>query len=404
LKLPNKLQLTLTAAAILSSAGASAQQPVWTGSWAAAPMAAPASGPEIGADGTTFRDIVHLSLGGAAIRLRISNEFGATPLTLGDVHIALSAGADKTQPQSDHAVTFGGTAVVTIPAGALAVSDAIALPVRPFVDLAVSIFVPAQPGISITQHSLAVSTNYVAAGDVAAAASIESATKAMHWNLLAGVDVDAGPRAAAAVILGASISDGYHSTPDKNLRWPDDLAVRLHNNPATAQIGVLNEGISGARLLHDVTGQSALARLDRDVLAQPGAKYVIVSIGTNDIGHTFFPIKPHQEVTAEQMDWSLQQIVARAHARGIKVFVTTLTPFGGAAYWSPAGEQMRLAFNTYIRTSGIFDGVIDFDLAAHDPTHPEALPPAIDSGDHLHPNDAGYQALADSIDLKLFTK
>jgi lysophospholipase L1-like esterase len=399
-----KLPLLFATAALLSFAG-HAQQPVWTGSWAASPVAAPANETPIGSDGATYRDIVHLSLGGKAIRLRISNEFGPVPLTITSAHVALSAGADSTQPNTDHAVTFNGVASITIPAGTLAVSDPIALPVKAFADLAVSLFVPKQEGAKLTLHSLAVSTNYVAGGDATAATSLPGATKVTSWHLLKAIDVDAGPNASAIVAMGASITDGYHSTPDKNLRWPDDLAVRLHANPATAHIGVLNEGISGARILHDITGPSVLARLDRDVLAQTGAKWVIVALGTNDIGRTFFPRVPNEApVTAEQLEWGLQQIVARAHARNIRVIATTLNPYEGAEFYNAQGDQMRQAFNTYVRTSGIFDGVVDFDRVMRDPAHPLRFLPAFDSGDHLHPNDAGYKAMADSIDLKLFTK
>ena len=404
----NKSVLTLVAAAAVLSLAASAvpaQQTTWTGSWSAAPVAAPATEKPIGPDGVTYRDIVHLSLGGKAIRLRISNEFGTTPLTVADVHVAASAGSGAAQPGTDHGVTFNGAASVLIPDGTIAVSDPIPMPVAAFADLAVSLFVPAQSGATLTLHSLAVSTNYVAPGDVTAATALPNATKVTSWHLLKAVDVDAGPRASAIVAIGASITDGYHSTPDKNLRWPDDLATRLHANPATSQIGVLNEGISGARILHDGTGPSALARLDRDVLAQTGAKYVIVALGTNDIGRTFFPrISNENPATADQLIWALQQIVARSHARGVKVIATTLNPYEGADFYNLPGDQMRQAFNTYVRTSGIFDGVIDFDRVTRDPSHPSRYLPAYDSGDHLHPNDAGYKVMADSIDLKLFEK
>ena len=405
-----KLPLFLATAVVVSFAtiGAAAQPTTWTGSWAAAPVVAPANDTAgvLGPDGDTYRNIVHLSLGGKAIRLRISNEFGVSSLTLGNAHVALSVGpaSSATQPNTDHSVTFNHAASVVIPAGSFAVSDPVPMPVSAFADLAVSLFVPAQPGATLTEHALASSTNYVVPGDATAATTLDNATKVSHWYLLKGVDVDAGPRAASVVVLGASISDGYHSTPDKNLRWPDDLAARLHANPATAQIGVLNEGISGNRVLHDGSGPSALARLDRDVLAQPGAKYMIFAMGTNDIGRTFFPQVPNQEVTAEQIEWGLQQLVLRAHARGIKVLCGTFNPFEGAAFFSPAGDEMRHAVNTFIRTSGIFDGVIDFDRAMQDPAHPARFLPTYDSGDHLHPNDAGYKAMADAIDLKLFSK
>ena len=232
-----RLPLILATAGILSLAAnhVPAQEATWTGSWAAAPVAAPAEDNALGPAGKTYRDIVHLSLGGKAIRLRISNEFSTTPLTVASVHVALSTGGDAVQPASDRAVTFNAEPSVIIPAGAIAVSDAIALPVQPFTNLAVSLFVPEQPVVMLTVHTLATSTNYVAAGNVAALASLVGSKKVAHWYLLKGIDVDAGPRAAAVVVLGASISDGYHSTPDKNERWPDDLAARLQAGKKTSQ-------------------------------------------------------------------------------------------------------------------------------------------------------------------------
>jgi lysophospholipase L1-like esterase len=369
-------------------------------------MAAPAAATSAPPDGSTYRDIVHLSLGGNAIRLRISNEFGAAPLSVASVHVALSAGSATTQTGTDHPVTFGGVETVTIPTGAVIVSDPVPMPVKQFSDLAVSLFVPAQPGTTLTYHQLGMSTNYIATGNVTSAHDLEGAAKVTSWYLLKGVEVDGGSNARSVVVLGASTAEGARSTLDKNARWPDVLAAKLQANKATADIGVLNEGISGGRLLHDVTGPSALSRLDRDVLAQPAAKYVIIALGTNDIGRTYFPLPGHknEEVTAEQMIWSYQQIAARAHSRGMKVFASTLNPYGGADYYNAAGEQMRQAINSFLRTSKIFDGVIDFDKVTQDPAHPEKLLPEYDSGDHLHPNDAGYKAMGESIDLSLFTK
>jgi len=393
-----KMMLAVLFALVVNSAAA--QDGLWTGTWGAAPVPAPAAAIAASESGNTFRDIVHLSLGGKAIRLKISNEASETPLIIGGVHAALSVGAGATKPGTDHAVTFGGAESVTVPAGAVIVSDPVAMPVGAFADVAVSLFVPAQPGKTLTYHALGVSTNYVAAGNAVAATTLDGAKKVLSWYLLKGVDVDAGPKASAVVVLGASISDGYHSTLDKNARWPDDLAARL----AGHHVGIVNEGISGNRLLHDGTGPSAVARLDRDVLSQSGAKWVIVSLGTNDIGRTAFPIHPHEEVTAEEMIWSLQQIAARVHARGMKVVGATLSPFGGAGYYSASGEAMRQKVNAFVRSGKGFDGVIDFDAVMKDPAHPEALLPKFDSGDHLHPNDDGYKAMADAIDLKLFAK
>jgi lysophospholipase L1-like esterase len=392
------MKMMLAVLLALAFGSAAAQDVVWTGTWGAAPVAAPAAAVAASESGNTFRDVVHLSLGGKAIRLRISNEASETPLTIGGVHVALSAGDGATKPDTDHAVTFGGAESVMVPAGAVIVSDPVAMPVEAFADVAVSLFVPAQPGKTLMYHALGMSSNYVAAGNAVAATTLDGAKKVMSWYLLKGVDVDAGAKASAVVVLGASIADGYHSTPDKNARWPDGLARRL----AGHHIGVVDEGISGNRLLHDGTGPSAVARLDRDVLSQSGAKWVIVSLGTNDIGRTAFPIHPHEEVTAEQMIWSLQQIAARAHARGMKIIATTLSPFGGAGYYSAGGDTMRQTVNAFVRSGKGFDGVIDFDAVTRDPAHPEVLLPKFDSGDHLHPNDDGYKAMADAIDLKLF--
>ena len=385
---------------------AAAQQPIWTGSWASAPLPASGTINTIAPEGTTFRDIVHLSLGGKAIRLRISNEGSPTSIKLSDIHAALSAGPGSAAilAGTDHAVTFSGTATITIPAGAYALSDPIALPVKPFADLAVSIYVPTQTGVTVTAHQLASSTNFSATGDLSSKPTLEDAKKITSWPFLKGVDVDAGPSGGAVVVLGASITDGFHSTPDKNARWPDDLAVRLEANPATRNLAVLNEGIAGNRVLHDGTGPSALGRFDRDVFAQANARYLILSLTTNDIGRTFFPLAPNETVTAEQIEWGYAQIIQRGHARGLKVIGTTLGPFAGANYYSPEGEKMRQAVNHWVLTSGAFDAVIDFDKASRDPAQPERLLPAFDSGDHLHPNDAGYKSMADAIDLKIFTQ
>jgi len=407
-----KLILLLAMGGVLAHAATTArQQPTWTGSWAAAPLAlhitappaAPATSPIApNASGTTYRDIVHLSLGGSALRLRISNEFSETPLTLGGVHVALSSGNGAIQPATDHAVTFGGADTVTIPAGALAVSDAVALPVAPLANLAVSIFVPQQPDATITYHALGVSNNFIVPGNALTAPKLDAPKETGSWYLLKGVDVDAGANAFDIVTLGDSITDGAKSTSGHNARWPDVLAARLLANAKTAKIGVLNEGISGNRVLHDGAGPNALARLDRDVLAQGSVKYLIIMLGINDIGRTTKPREPGDAVTADQLIWGLQQLAVRAHARGIKVYGATLTPYVGAGYQDAAGSKMRDAVNNFIRTSDAFDAVIDFDKVTRDPAHPEVFLPLYDSGDHLHPGDAGYKAMGESIDLKLF--
>jgi len=402
--------LVLAMGSAFAYAASPKQQPVtWTGSWAAAPSTAP--GPKepkeaidaSNTSGSTYRNIVHLSLGGSGVRLRISNEFGNMPLTLGSVHVALSAGKNgTTQPATDHVVTFGGKETVAIPTGAMIISDPVAMPVDAFADLTVSLFVPAQPGATMTCHPLGVSSNYIAEGNAAAAPKLDGAKRVASWYLLKGVDVLTPLDATAVITLGDSITDGAHSTPDANTRWPNVLAERLQANKATAHIAVLDEGISGNRLLHDLTGPSMLERLDRD-LSQSGAKYVIVLIGINDIGTNMRPRVPGEpKVTADQLTWGLQQVATRAHARGLKIYGATLTPFAGAKYQDADGLALHEAENSFIRTSGVFDGVIDFDKTTRDPIKQDTFLPLFDSGDHLHPGDAGYKAMGDSIDLKLF--
>jgi lysophospholipase L1-like esterase len=390
--------------ALAHAATPTPQKTVWTGSWAASPMVQlynPANAALFG--NNTFRDVVHLSLGGSAVRLRLTNEFGATPLTISSVHVALSAGQDGIQTATDHVVTFGGSETVIIPEGAAMWSDPVAMPVSAFADLAVSIYLPKQAVTSaLTYHALADSSNYIAAGSVTGAPVLDHPQKTNSWFLLSGVDVDAGSGAATVVTLGDSITDGALATPDKNARWPDVLAKRLHANPATTRLGVLNEGISGNRILHDMAGSNALARLDRDVLAQDGVKYVVLMLGINDIGRTSQPRNPDDAVTVDQLKLGLTQIADRVHARGLKIYGVTLTPYAGAKYQDAAGSVMRDTVNTFIRTSGIFDAVIDFDKVTRDPAHKDTYLPAYDSGDHLHPNDAGYKAMGESVDLKLF--
>jgi lysophospholipase L1-like esterase len=381
----------------------------WVGTWAASPYAAPnridpAGNPQFGSADTTFREIVHISLGGSAARIVLSNEFGLDSLTIGAAQIALSAGANEIDSASTSALTFGGRPTIAIPPGALAVSDPVNLKLAPFADVAVSLFLPAQSIQQISQHGFADQTNYVAEGNVVGAKILDSPKEIYSWPFLKGVDVETSDKAASIVTFGDSITDGAHSTRNANARWPDILARRLQANKKTAELGVLNEGIGGNRILHDNTGPSALARFDRDVLAQAGVKYLVIMESINDIGHATDPAKPYDVVTAEDLIAGLSQLATRAHTHGIKVIGATLTPFVGAKYQSPAGEAMRQAINQWIRTTNQLDGVIDFDKVTTDLTHPGIFLPLDDSGDHLHPGDAGYKAMGESIDLNLFTR
>jgi lysophospholipase L1-like esterase len=379
----------------------------WVGTWAASPMAAKNPTAKFGAEGetgTTLREIVHISLGGGSIRVVLTNEFGLDPLTIGAAQVALSPGGSGITAGTGAPLTFGGKASIVIPPGALMVSDPVTLKVAPLSNLAVSIFLPDQPINQLTLHSFADQTNYLTAGNSVTAASLEAPQEFFSWDFLKGIDVLSDKNAASIVTFGDSITDGALSTRNANARWPDVLARRLQADKKTNKLGVLNEGIGGNRILHDTTGPSALARFDRDVIAQPGVKYVVIMESINDIGHATDPNKPYDVVTAQDLIVGIGQLATRAHSHGIKVIGATLTPFVGAKYQSTEGEAMRQAINQWIRTTNQLDGVIDFDKLTTDPTHPGMFLPLDDSGDHLHPGDAGYKAMGESIDLKLFTK
>ena len=390
-----------------NSAMAATPSDHWVGTWAASPMAAKNADAKFGApgtDGTTLREIVHISIGGLSIRVIFTNEFGLDPLTIGAAQVALSSGTSAITAGSSVQLTYGGKPSIIIPPGALVVSDPVPLKVAPASNLAVSLFLPDQPINQLTVHPFADQTNYLVPGNAVTATSLDTPTTFFTWDFLKGVDVTADAKAASIITFGDSITDGAHSTRNANARWPDILASRLLANKKTENLGVLNEGIGGNRVLHDTAGPSALARFDRDVLAQAGVKYLVIMESINDIGHATDPAKPYDVVTAEDLIVGLGQLATRAHTHGIKVIGATLTPFVGAKYQSPAGEEMRQAVNKWIRTTNQFDGVIDFDKVTTDPTHPGMFLVLDDSGDHLHPGDAGYKAMGESIDLNLFTK
>ena len=393
---------TATAAALAQS------KEHWVGTWATSPMGFKNTDSKWGAggdDGTTLREIVHLSIGGPAVRVVLTNEFGVEPLTISSAAVAVSA-ANGGVSGDIVALTFGGRSSVEIPPGALVLSDPAALKVAPLSDLAVSLFFPTQTLSQITRHSFGNQTSYIASGNAVAATTLTSPKTFTSWDFLKGVDVQADAESGSIVAFGDSITDGARSTKDKNARWPDILAARLAADKKTAKLGMLNEGIGGNRILHDTTGPSALARFDRDVLAQAGVKYLVILEAINDIGHAADPdpTKVYDVVSAEDLITGFKQMADRAHLHGIKVIGATLTPYVGAKYQSPAGEQMRQTINQWIRTSKDLDGFIDFDKATTDPAHPGTYLPSADGGDHLHPSDGGYKAMGDSIDLKIFQK
>jgi lysophospholipase L1-like esterase len=378
----------------------------WVATWATAPQATePANLPPApGFSDTTLRQIVHVSIGGRTLRVRFSNAFGRTPLTIQAACVARAAGGHAIDPAADAVLTFAGHASVSIPEGASMVSDPANLEVAALSELAITIYVRGAPDV-VTGHPGSRTTSYFQAGNAVSAATLSAAVPVDHWYFLAGIEVDATGRPASALaVLGDSITDGRGSTTNGNDRWPDVLSRRLRGAKATSDIAVLNLGIGGNRLLRDGLGPNVLARLDRDVLAQPGVRWLIVFEGINDIGTALAArAKGEPFATSDDVIGAYRQIVARAHAHGIRVFGGTIMAFEGfGMYFTPDIEAERQAINAWIRTSGWFDAVIDFDRMTRDPGQPTRLSGAVDGGDHLHPSAAGYRLMGEGIDLRLF--
>jgi lysophospholipase L1-like esterase len=353
-----------------------------------------------GFNNQTVRMMVRASIGGRRVRVKISNAFGSAPLVLGTAHIAVRSKDSEIVPASDHALSFNGKPGCTVGPGIVMMSDPVDFNFAPLADLAVSLYFPGETGPQ-TNHAAALHTTYIKEGDVTAEPALADATKTQAYYWLAGIDVAAPADAAAIVAYGDSITDGARSTPETNHSWPALLAARLAAKKETANIGVANMGIGGNRVLRDIAGASALARFDRDVLSQSGVKWVMLLEGINDIGHA--ATAPEEAVTADELIGAFKQIIDEAHTHGIQAIGCTLTPYGGASYSRENGEAIRVALNTWIRTSGAFDAVVDFEAATRDAADPKKIRAEFDPGDHLHPNDAGYQAMADAIDLSIFT-
>jgi lysophospholipase L1-like esterase len=343
--------------------------------------------------------IARTSIGGRRLRVILSNAFGSEPLAVGAAHIAIRAKESEIVGGSDRALSFNGKPGCTVGPGMVILTDPVDLNVAPVADLAVSLYFPGETGPP-TSHATGLHTTYVKDGDVTGQAAMAGAVTTQSYYWLAGIDVLAPAGASLIVAFGDSITDGARSTPDTNHSWPALLAARLADRKTTANIAVGNMGIGGNRVLRDVTGVSALARFDRDVLSQPGVKWVMVLEGINDIGHG--SLTPAEMVTAEDLIAGHKQIIERAHTHGLKAIGCTLTPFEGAYYARENGEAVREALNTWIRTSGAYDAVVDFDAATDDPNNPKRFRADLDPGDHLHPNDAGYQAMANAVDLAIF--
>lgn len=395
----------------LAAALPAESQTGWIGSWACSqqlPEPQNSLAPEDLRD-ATLRQVIHLSAGGAAIRVHVSNEFGTTPLHITSVHIArpVSTSSSAIDPQSDKPLSFSGSIDAIIPAGAELISDELNYPVAWLSDLAISIHYD-DPPAQETGHPGSRATSYLAHGDLTSAVELPDAKKIDHWYQISEVDVSAPPDGASIVVLGDSITDGHAATTNGNDRWTDVLARRLHAEGSSRDLGVLNEGIGGNHLLTDGLGSNALARFDRDVLAPAGVRYLIVLEGVNDLGglaRAGEVSSADHAALVKRVLAAYQQIVTRAHAHGIRVIGGTIMPYVGSIYYhpGPASEADRQAVNEWIRAASHFDAVIDFDRATRDPAHPDRLLPAYDSGDHLHPSPAGYAAMGNFISLSLFT-
>jgi len=400
----------LIAVALLLAAGPLEAR--WVASWGSSQMTPNAEQqlPAATLPGATLRQVVRLTTGGDRLRVRISNVFGTQPLELHGVNIARATrlGSAATVAGSDRALSFAGQRMAFVPAGSELVSDPVALSVAALTEVAISVRFAAAPPVQ-TGHPGSRATSFLLAGDHLGAPDLPGASRHVGWFQVAAVDVAAPARSGAIVILGDSITDGYGTTVDTHERWPDRLAERLYANAATKRLAVINHGIGGNRILRDGLGPNALARFDRDVLGTAGVTHMILLEGVNDLGTLTRDAPVSASVHASEvarLTATYAQIVARARERGIRAIGATIMPYAGSAYYHPdsVNEADRQAINAWIRAPGNFDAVIDFDALTRDAQRPNRLGAAFDSGDGLHPSIAGYRAMADAVDLKLFTR
>ena len=374
----------------------------WVGTWTAAP--APGDGAAF--NNHTLRMIPRVSIGGSTVRVRISNAYGARPLAIGAARVGVRSSGPAVVAGSNRRLTFGGEPSATIAAGALIVSDPVRLEIPPLSDLAVSVHLPGDlPASFGITGRYARQTNYISPpGDFAADDVMPVGRLTDDWYFVCGVDVVAPRETGAIVAVGDSLTDANISTHDGHHSWPSQLARRLVARPGGRPMAVMNQGLGGNRILHDIRGDSGLRRFDRDVLAQPSVTHAIIMLGTNDLRNR--PGKAEEEVTAPQMIAGLRQLAVRGQARGITVIGATLTPFENETFlpgaWNPRREAVRQEVNEWLRKAEAFDAIADFDRALRDPDHPSRMLPIYDCGDHLHPSDLGYRAMGDAIELALF--
>lgn len=402
----SRVFLFVTITLLLAGAGCSLDSSGWVGTWSASSAPSLQTGLEF--ENETVREIVRASVGGKVVRITLSNLYGNEPLVIAEVQMAISNGGSSILSGSERSLTFGGSPSCSIPAGATLTSDPLKMSVSAATNVAISLYLPMLVS-SPTTHPIALQTTYIAQGNHTGDADLAADSTITSWAFLTRVEVKATDTAASIVALGDSLTDGFASTADSNHRWTDILSNRLNSSHGIGG-AVLNAGLSGNRILHSAPdgarwyGDDALDRFGRDVLSQAGVKYIFALEGINDIGLPGYIAPISQHVTAAEIIGGLQQLIQQAHSRDLKIYGATLTPFEDATYpgyYTPQKEVEREAVNDWLRGANPFDAVIDFDQVLRDPTHPTRLLPLYDSGDHLHPNDAGYAAMGDAIDLRL---